>query len=131
MAASDTCSWARSGTCASMRRGPGCNGMARPVFWRAGAAKDAVPRLAHLDQDRPLVQGAQRDPAQFDALYRRYLARVDSYAYYEVGDHHAAEDATQRTFLPPPPKLHPSPERARPPHAAGSRALPCWRLPAT
>lgn len=73
--------------------------MARRALWRVGAAKDAVPRIAHLDRDRPLVEAAQRDPARFDALYRRYLARVYSYAYYELGDHHAAEDATERTFL--------------------------------
>ena len=73
--------------------------MARPVFWRVGAAKDAAPRIAHLDQDRPLVEAALADPARFDALYRRYLAPVYSFAYYELGDHHAAEDATERTFL--------------------------------
>ena len=56
---------------------------------------DAVPRIAHLDRDRPLVEAARRDPARFDALYRRYLPRVYSYAYYELGDHHAAEDATE------------------------------------
>jgi len=46
-----------------------------------------------------LVEAAQRDPLQFDALYRRYLAQVYSYAYYELGDHHEAEDVTERTFL--------------------------------
>ena len=76
------------------RSGSGCNGLARRALWRSGAAKDAVPRIAHLDRDRPLVEAAQRDPARFEALYRRYLARVYSYAYYELGDHHAAEDAT-------------------------------------
>ncbi len=52
-----------------------------------------------LDRDRPLVEAARRDPAQFDALYRKYLAQVYAYALYELGDHHAAEDATERTFL--------------------------------
>jgi RNA polymerase sigma-70 factor (ECF subfamily) len=52
-----------------------------------------------LDRDRPLVDAARRDPERFDALYRRYLARVYSYAYYELGHHHDAEDATERTFL--------------------------------
>ena len=100
--------------------------MARPVFWRTGAAKDAVPRLAHLDQDRPLVQAAQRDPAQFDALYRRYLARVYSYAYYELGDHHAAEDATERTFLAALKNLHRFEERARPADGEGSSTFRVW-----
>ncbi|HEX8940814.1 MAG TPA: sigma-70 family RNA polymerase sigma factor [Candidatus Limnocylindrales bacterium] len=57
------------------------------------------PRLARLDPDRRLVEAARRDPARFDALYRRYLAQVYSFAYHELADHHAAEDATERTFL--------------------------------
>ena len=77
--------------------------MARPVFGRVSAgrsgAADRSARVAHLDRDRPLVEAAPRDPASFDALYRRYLAQVYSYAYYELGDHHEAEDATERTFL--------------------------------
>ncbi|MGH2357764.1 MAG: RNA polymerase sigma factor, partial [Candidatus Limnocylindria bacterium] len=32
-------------------------------------------------------------------LYRRYLDRVYGYAFYVVGDHHDAEDVTERTFL--------------------------------
>ena len=100
--------------------------MARPVFWRAGAAKDAVPRLAHLDRDRPLVQAAQRDPAQFDALYRRYLARVYSYAYYELGDHHEAEDVTERTFLAALANLDRFEERARPADGDGASTFRVW-----
>ena len=45
------------------------------------------------------MEAARRDPAQFDALYRKYLAQVYAYALYELADHHAAEDATERTFL--------------------------------
>ena len=52
-----------------------------------------------LDRDRRLVEAARRDPAQFDALYRKYLAQVYAFALYELADHHAAEDATERTFL--------------------------------
>ena len=36
--------------------------MARRALWRSGAAKDAVPRIAHLDRDRPLVEAAKREP---------------------------------------------------------------------
>jgi len=32
-------------------------------------------------------------------LYRRCLDRVYGYAFYQLGDHHDAEDATERTFL--------------------------------
>jgi RNA polymerase sigma-70 factor (ECF subfamily) len=56
-------------------------------------------RLARLDRDRGLVEAARRDPAQFDALYRKYLTQVYSFAYYELRDPHAAEDATERVFM--------------------------------
>ena len=56
-------------------------------------------RPARLDRDRGLVEAARRDPRSFDALYRKYLAQVYSFAYYELRDHHAAEDATERVFM--------------------------------
>lgn len=100
--------------------------MARRALWRSGAAKDAVPRLAHLDQDRPLVQAAKADPAKFDALYRRYLARVYSFAYYELGDHHAAEDATEATFVSALTNLDGFEERARPADGEGASTFRVW-----
>jgi RNA polymerase sigma-70 factor (ECF subfamily) len=51
------------------------------------------------DPDLGDVRAAQADPAAFGALYRRYLERVYGYAFYLLGDHHDAEDATERTFL--------------------------------
>jgi RNA polymerase sigma-70 factor (ECF subfamily) len=63
------------------------------------AERTARRVVVALDRDRPLVEAARRDPAQFDALYRKYLAQVYAYALYELADHHAAEDATERTFL--------------------------------
>lgn len=71
--------------------------MAVPVLRKRSATEGS--RLARLDPDRRLVEAARRDPARFDALYRRYLAQVYSFAYHELADHHAAEDATERTFL--------------------------------
>ena len=100
--------------------------MARPVFWKVGAAREAVPRLRHLDLDRPQVEDAKRDPARFDALYRRYLAQVYSYAYYELGDHHAAEDATERTFLAALSNLHRFAERATPSDGEGASTFRVW-----
>ena len=81
-----------------MRLAPaGVTAMARPVLGRReGAARGGV---VALDRDRSLVEAARRDPAQFDALYRKYLAQVYAYALYELADHHAAEDATERMFL--------------------------------
>jgi RNA polymerase sigma-70 factor (ECF subfamily) len=74
--------------------------MARPVLGTASRQRRAAgASIVRLDRDRPLVEAARRDPSQFDALYRRYLAQVYSFAYYELGDHHEAEDATERTFL--------------------------------
>jgi len=69
---------------------------------RAGFGRQEQPAGASvvvLDRDRALVEAARRDPAHFDALYRKYLAQVYAYALYELGDHHAAEDATERVFL--------------------------------
>jgi RNA polymerase sigma-70 factor, ECF subfamily len=51
------------------------------------------------DPDLPAVRAAQGDPAAFETLYRRYVGRVYAFAFYELGDHHDAEDATERTFL--------------------------------
>ncbi len=51
------------------------------------------------DADLPDVAAAQADPAAFGALYRRYVDLVYSYAFFQLGDHHDAEDATERTFL--------------------------------
>jgi len=100
--------------------------MARPVFWRSGAATEATPRVRHLDLDRPLVEAAKRDPARFDALYRRYLAQVYSFAYYELGDHHAAEDATEKTFLAALANLQRFGERAKPSDGEGASTFRVW-----
>ena len=51
------------------------------------------------DPDLAAVRAAQRDRAAFAELYRRYLDRVYGYCFYLLGDHHDAEDATERTFL--------------------------------
>lgn len=56
-------------------------------------------RLLAYDADRPAVVAAQRDPRQFEALYRKYVAQVYSFAYYELRDQHAAEDVTATVFM--------------------------------
>jgi RNA polymerase sigma-70 factor, ECF subfamily len=73
-----------------MRKGP------LPV---AAAGASRVPGIESQDPDRAAVAAARADPAAFAVLYRRYLDRVYSYAFYQLGDHHDAEDATARTFL--------------------------------
>jgi RNA polymerase sigma-70 factor (ECF subfamily) len=84
------------------------------------------PRLAHLDRDRAAVEAAQADPARFDALYRKYVAQVYSYAVYELGDHHDAEDATERTFLDALRALPSFDERARPEDGEGASTFRVW-----
>jgi RNA polymerase sigma-70 factor (ECF subfamily) len=51
------------------------------------------------DPDLPAVRAAQADQAAFATIYRRYLDRVYGYAFYQLGDHHDAEDVTERIFL--------------------------------
>lgn len=51
------------------------------------------------DPDLSDVLAAQADRTAFGTLYRRYLDRVYGYAFYLLGDHHDAEDVTERTFL--------------------------------
>jgi RNA polymerase sigma-70 factor, ECF subfamily len=101
--------------------------MARPVFGRVNANEEAGrSRVTHLDRDRGLVEAARRDPAAFEPLYRRYLAQVYSYAYYELADHHDAEDATERTFLLALTHLGRFEERARPSDGDGASTFRVW-----
>jgi len=100
--------------------------MARPVLRRASAAETTRSRIARLDADRALVEAARRDPERFDALYRKYVAQVYSYAYYELGDHHDAEDATERTFVSALIALPRFEERARPEDGTGASTFRIW-----
>ena len=100
--------------------------MARPAFWKVDRPEEGGPRLVHLDRDRRLVEAAQADPARFEALYRKYLAQVYSYAFYELGDHHEAEDATERTFLAALTNLGRFEERARPADGEGASTFRVW-----
>ena len=100
--------------------------MARPAFRRVERPEEGGPRLVHLDRDRRLVEAAQADPAQFEALYRKYLAQVYSFAFYELHDHHDAEDATERTFLAALANLARFEERARPADGEGASTFRVW-----
>ena len=51
------------------------------------------------DPDLVAVVAALADRAAFATLYRRYLDRVYAYAFYQLEDHHDAEDATERIFM--------------------------------
>lgn len=65
-----------------------------------GRGKEEAPqRPIPYDADRPAVEAARRDHGAFDALYRKYVAQVYSFALYETRDPHAAEDLTEQVFL--------------------------------
>lgn len=48
--------------------------------------------------ERALVEAAQRDPAQFGALYERHFERVYAFVLGRVRDRDAAEDLTADVF---------------------------------
>ncbi|HET7828271.1 MAG TPA: sigma-70 family RNA polymerase sigma factor [Candidatus Limnocylindrales bacterium] len=98
--------------------------MAGPVLGQR--ARTTGASVVVLDRDRSLVEAARRDPAQFDALYRKYLAQVYSFALYELGDHHAAEDATERTFLRALAALPRFREQARPEDGPDASTFRVW-----
>ena len=100
--------------------------MARPAFWKMDRPEEGGPRLIHLDRDRALVEAAQADLARFEALYRKYLAQVYNYAFYELRDHHEAEDVTERTFLAALTNLARFEERARPADGDGASTFKVW-----
>jgi RNA polymerase sigma-70 factor (ECF subfamily) len=98
--------------------------MAGPVLGQR--ARTTGASVVVLDRDRSLVEAARRDPAQFDALYRTYLAQVYSFALYELRDHHAAEDATERTFLRALAALPRFREQARPEDGPDASTFRVW-----
>jgi RNA polymerase sigma-70 factor (ECF subfamily) len=100
--------------------------MAGAVLRKVSGRQQPSRRIAHLDADRALVEAAVRDPLRFDALYRKYVAQVYSYAVYELGDHHDAEDATERTFVSALVALPRFEERARPDDGEGASTFRVW-----
>jgi RNA polymerase sigma-70 factor (ECF subfamily) len=51
-----------------------------------------------LQEERRLIEAAQRDRQAFGALYDRYFDRIFSYAYYHTGSRERAEDIAAATF---------------------------------
>ncbi len=96
------------------------------VTGSSAGADRGTAHVTHLDRDRPLVEAAQRDPLQFDALYRRYLAQVYSFAFYELSNHHDAEDVTARVFLQALSALPRFENRARPADGDGASTFRVW-----
>jgi len=77
-----------------------------------------APRLTPHDADRPAVEAARRDPRAFEALYRKYVAQVYSFALYELRNVQAAEDVTGQVFMHALAGLPAFREQAEPPHSS-------------
>jgi RNA polymerase sigma-70 factor (ECF subfamily) len=80
--------------------------------------KDRASVLVDLDVDRSAVEAARRDPRAFEALYRKYVAQVYSFALYELRDQHAAEDLTAQVFMRALSGLRHFREQAQPPESS-------------
>jgi RNA polymerase sigma-70 factor (ECF subfamily) len=48
--------------------------------------------------ERDLVRRAGSDAVAFGELYERHVKRIYNYIYYRTGNHHDAEDLTERVF---------------------------------
>lgn len=60
--------------------------------------QEDAPRLTE-GEEAALVSAAQRDPAAFAGLYRRYVKPVYRYLYSRAGSPADAEDLTEQAFL--------------------------------
>jgi RNA polymerase sigma-70 factor (ECF subfamily) len=69
---------------------------------KAGSAKknaEGVPGVAgQATDERRLVEAAQRDPEEFDALYELHFERVYAFVASRVRDRTTAEDVTSEVF---------------------------------
>lgn len=52
-----------------------------------------------IDEDALQMRAAQKDPAAFEALYRKWLSPVYRYFYFRLGSIRDAEDLTAQVFL--------------------------------
>lgn len=57
-----------------------------------------VKSRARAEEDASLVRAAQRNPAVFAALYRRYVTPIYRYIYSRLGHAAQAEDLTAQVF---------------------------------
>src|SRR6266446_6936529 len=54
--------------------------------------------MAGKDDERQLIEGAQKDPRRFGELYERNFERVYAFVARRVRDRHEAEDVTAEVF---------------------------------
>ena len=60
--------------------------------------EDHIP-MRRIQDDTVLARAAQQNPAQFEALYRKWLKPVYRYFYFRVGSVKDAEDLSAQVFL--------------------------------
>jgi RNA polymerase sigma-70 factor (ECF subfamily) len=51
-----------------------------------------------MEQERLLIEAAQKDPGRFAELYETNFERVYAFIVRRVGDRHEAEDLTAEVF---------------------------------
>ncbi len=54
--------------------------------------------MAGVDDERPLIEAAQKDPRRFGELYERNFERVYAFVARRVRDRHEAEDVAAEVF---------------------------------
>jgi RNA polymerase sigma-70 factor (ECF subfamily) len=54
--------------------------------------------MAGIEDERQLIEGAQKDPRRFGELYERNFERVYAFVARRVRDRHEAEDVTAEVF---------------------------------
>ena len=60
--------------------------------------EDHIP-MRRIQEDTVLARAAQQSPAEFEALYRKWLKPVYRYFYFRVGSVKDAEDLSAQVFL--------------------------------
>ena len=60
--------------------------------------EDHIP-MRRIQEDTVLARAAQQSPAEFEALYRKWLKPVYRYFYFRLGNTRDAEDLTAQVFL--------------------------------
>jgi RNA polymerase sigma factor (sigma-70 family) len=71
----------------------------KPFWIKLPLTKLSALSSAPLVDETALVSSAQRNPAEFAALYDRYYRHIYHYLYSRVGNAAEAEELTAQTFL--------------------------------
>src|ERR1700694_1692675 len=77
--------------------GYGCGPVTFGPVWACGLNRLRNTET-HLDEERAVVEAAEKDAAAFQPLYDRYFDQIFSYVYYHCGSREQAEDITAATF---------------------------------